>query len=179
VALTRPESVRTEVRTARPDEYLAVGRLVEEAYRAAGHLDRDSGYADHLRDVAGRADAHPVLVAVRGDALVGSVTITPYGTPHSHDAGPDELEFRYLGVARDAWGTGVAEPLVTACEGWALEHGASALVISVIAWNEPALRLYGRLGFRRVPERDREPAPGIVLCALVKDLAPTTPPPGS
>lgn len=172
MAPDRPESVRTEVRLARPEEYSAIGRLVEDAYRAAGHLDRDSGYAEHLRDVAGRADEHPVLVAVRDEALVGTVTVTPHGTSHSHDARPGELEFRYLGVARDAWGTGVAEALVAACERWAVESGASALVISVIAWNEPALRLYDRLGFRRAPDRDREPAPGIVLCALVKDVRP-------
>ena len=151
------------VREARSDEHAAVAALVVDAYRAGGHLQRDAGYGVHLADVAGRADQHPVLVAERAGRLVGTVTICPHGTPHSKDARLGEVEFRYLGVAQHAWGSGVAEALVQACDDWAREHGAHALVLSAIDWNEPATRLYERLGFDRVPERDREPAPGIVL----------------
>jgi GNAT superfamily N-acetyltransferase len=151
------------IRPARPEEHAAVGELVVGAYRAGGHLRRDEGYGVHLADVAGRADEHPVLVAERDGLLVGTVTICPPGTPHSKDARPDEVEFRYLGVAREAWGTGVADALVAACDDWAREHGAAALVLSAIDWNDAATRLYERLGFDRAPERDREPAPGILL----------------
>jgi ribosomal protein S18 acetylase RimI-like enzyme len=151
------------IRVARPDEYAAVGELVVAAYRAGGHLQRDEGYGIHLADVAGRAEEHPVLVAERDGVLVGTVTICPPGTSHSKDAEPDEVEFRYLGVAREAWGTGVADALVAACDDWAREHGAAALVLSAIDWNDAATRLYERLGFQRAPERDREPAPGIRL----------------
>jgi ribosomal protein S18 acetylase RimI-like enzyme len=163
------------VRVARPDEHAAIGDLLLSSYGAGGHLKDDPGYAEHLADVSGRSEANPVLVAVRGDRLVGSVTITPYGTPNSHDATATELEFRFLGVAPEAWGTGVAEALVAACEDYAVEAGLDAIVITVIAWNTPALRLYRRLGFRRVPERDRLPAPGIQLCALARPVGRTPP----
>ena len=103
-----------------------------------------------------------MLVAERDGALVGTVTICPPGTSHSKDARDDEVE-----SATSAWwggrGTGVADALVAACDDWAREAGAAALVLSAIDWNEPATRLYERLGFQRVPDRDREPAPGIVL----------------
>lgn len=151
------------IRPVRPEEHSAVGELVVGAYRAGGHLQRDEGYGVHLADVAGRADEHPVLVAERDGVLVGTVTICPPGTSHSKDARDDEVEFRYLGVVQAAWGTGVADALVAACDDWAREAGAAALVLSAIDWNEPATRLYERLGFERAPERDREPAPGIVL----------------
>jgi RimJ/RimL family protein N-acetyltransferase len=151
------------IRAVRPVEHAAVGELVVAAYRAGGHLKNDEGYGVHLADVAGRADEHPVLVAERDGVLVGTVTICPPGTSHSKDARPDEVEFRYLGVAQQAWGTGVADALVAACDDWAREAGASALVLSAIEWNDAATRLYDRLGFQRDPERDREPAPGIVL----------------
>ena len=151
------------VRLARPQEYAAVGELVVAAYRAGGHLENDEGYGVQLADVAGRADTHPVLVAERAGRLVGSVTICPVGTTHSHDARHGEVEFRYLGVAPQAWGTGVSEALISACDDWARAAGATALVLSAIAWNDAATRLYERLGFHRVPARDREPAPGIVL----------------
>lgn len=160
------------VREARPDEHAAVGELVVAAYRAGGHLQRDEGYGVHLADVAGRADEHPVLVAERDGRLVGTVTICPPGTPHSKDARPDEVEFRYLGVAQEAWGTGVADALVAACDDWARDAGASALVLSAIDWNDAATRLYERLGFDRRPERDREPAPGIVLQVWTRPVLP-------
>jgi ribosomal protein S18 acetylase RimI-like enzyme len=111
-----------------------------------------------------------VLVAERDGELVGSVTLTPPGAPLSKDAGPEEYEFRFLGVARRAWGTGVAEALVAACEEHARAAGARRMVISVIDWNDVGLRLYQRLGYRRVPGRDRRPSPTVTLCALEKDL---------
>ena len=104
------------VRPIRPDELEAVGRLVESAYVDGGLLDNDRGYGAHVRDVPGRATAHPVLVAERQGRVVGSVTITPPGSTHSELAGEGEVEFRYLGVAREAWGTGVARALVDAVD---------------------------------------------------------------
>jgi ribosomal protein S18 acetylase RimI-like enzyme len=160
---TAPDGHPLLVRPARPDEHDALGELVVAAYVDGGSLDGDAGYAAHLRDVAGRAEQHPVLVAERDGKMVGTVTLTPYGTPHSHDARPGELEFRYLGVSRAAWGTGVAEALVGASEAYAVDTGASSLVLSVITSNEPAKRLYARLGFVPDPARDREPAPGVRL----------------
>lgn len=152
-----------EVRLARPEEHAEIGELVTAAYVAGGALDGDAGYAAHLRDVAGRADEHPVLVAVREGRIVGTVTLTPYGSSHSHDARLGELEFRYLGVAQEAWGTGVGEALVAAVEAAARDAGDHALVLSVIDSNEAAKRLYARLGFLPDPTRDREPAPGVRL----------------
>jgi ribosomal protein S18 acetylase RimI-like enzyme len=152
------------IRVVDAHEYEAVGTLVESAYAASGLLDNDRGYGNHLRDVPGRAADHLVLVAERQGHLVGSVTITPYGSPQSELARPDEVEFRYLGVAREARGTGVAQALVGAVEDYAVATRASWLVLCVIADNAAAQRLYARLGFERVPERDWHPAPGIDLC---------------
>jgi ribosomal protein S18 acetylase RimI-like enzyme len=161
--VTRPADSPLVIRPARPDEHEAVGDLVLQAYIDGGSLDGDAGYAAHLRDVAGRAGEHPVLVAERDGQLVGTVTLTPPGSPQSADAGPDELEFRYLGVARAAWGTGVAAALIDACEAEAVRRGARALVLSVIRDNGPAIALYRRMGFVPDPTRDREPAPGVAL----------------
>ncbi len=122
-----PDVPYVTVREARPEEYAEVGELVTAAYVAGGALNGDSGYAAHLRDVAGRAAEHPVLVAEREGRIVGTVTLTPYGTPHSHDARPGELEFRYLGVAPEAWGTGVGAALVAACEAAAAAAGVGRM----------------------------------------------------
>jgi RimJ/RimL family protein N-acetyltransferase len=166
-ALVRPGVV---VRSARPDEWGRAGEIAEEAYRAAGHLETDTGYDAVLRDVASRAVPGPVLVAVSEGRLVGTVTITPPGSPHAEIAGPGEMEFRYLGVEAPAWGTGVARALVDAVVEHAREAGAGRLVCCVIAWNEAAHRLYLRYGFRRAPGRDWTPVPGIDLLAYEYDL---------
>jgi len=160
-----------EVRRVRPEEYAEAGALVEDAYTVGGLLDNDRGYGAHVRDVAGRAADHVVLVALRDGLLVGTVTIAPYGSPHSEMARECEVEFRYLGVAPRAWGTGVARAMVQACEDYATSTGAHTLIICVIADNTAAHRLYERLGFFRVPERDWYPMPGVDLWAFERHLS--------
>ncbi len=152
-----------EIRPVRPQEYESAGALVEAAYTQGGLLDNDRGYGVQVRDVAARAPDVPVLVAVRAGRIVGCVTITPHGSGHSELARADEVEFRYLGVAPDAWGSGVATRLVEAVQEYAVDHGLSWLVLCVIADNVAAATAYERIGFTRQPERDWEPAPGIDL----------------
>lgn len=159
-----------EIRPVRPDEYDVAGALVEAAYTAGGVLDNDRGYGAHVRNVAGRAPDHPVLVAVRDGRIVGSVTITPFGSPQSELAREGEVEFRYLAVAPEAWGTGVAQALVVAVDEWARQHGAHRLVLCVIESNEAAARLYERLGFERDPARDWVPVPEVVLRFWQREL---------
>ncbi|HSN06251.1 MAG TPA: GNAT family N-acetyltransferase, partial [Candidatus Angelobacter sp.] len=151
---TTPEPI--EVRPVRPEE-------VEEAYTAGGLLDNDRGYGAHVRDVAGRVGDVPVLVAVRGGRIVGTVTIAPHGSSHSELAREGEVEFRYLGVAPEAWGSGVATRLVDAVEDYAAATGAHHVVLCVIEANVAAARVYERLGFTRAPDRDWEPVPGVLL----------------
>jgi ribosomal protein S18 acetylase RimI-like enzyme len=172
---SRPSQFALEIRPVRTDEHEAAGALVEAAYLAGGLLDNDRGYGAHVRDVAGRASAHHVLVALRDSRLVGTVTLTPYGTPHSELAHEDEVEFRYLGVAPEAWGGGVAQALVAACEDYAVATDAVRLVICVISDNTRAHRLYERLGFVRAPDRDWTPVPGVDLWAFTRPVPRPTP----
>lgn len=165
-----------EVRTARPDELGAVGVLCEGAYRAAGQLRHDDPYAQTLRDAAERARTCDVLVAVDDDpppstpAIVGTVTICPVGSPFGEIGLEGESEFRFLAVDEAAWGRGVGEILVAACTQRAAERGQTAHVISVNATNTAAQRLYGRLGFTRLPERDWTPVPGVHLLAFTRPI---------
>ena len=167
---SHPSGSDLEIRPVRPDEYEEAGALVEAAYLAGGLLDNDRGYGAHVRAVMERAADHRVLVAVRDGVLVGSVTLTPYGTPHSEVARKGEMEFRYLGVAPQAWGGGVAQALVAACEDYAVATGARRLVICVISDNTKAHRLYERLGFERAPERDWTPVPSVRLWAFAREV---------
>ena len=162
------------VREARPDELAAAGDVVVRAYRAlGGGGDAHEAYLEHVRDAAGRARHCPVLVAVdegTGEVL-GSVTYVPgQGNAFAELAGEGEGEFRMLGVAPEAQGRGVGAALVRACIAWARADGRHGIVISTTPVMHAAHRLYEHLGFRRAPERDWVPVPGVELWAYVLAL---------
>ena len=159
------------VRVAEPAEWHAAGELAHEAYRAGGHEGEGSeGYLDVVRNAAGRAGTGNLLVAVRGGRVVGTVTMCPPGSPEAELCGTDEYEFRYLAVAPEAWGTGVASALVHGVVDRARNAGARRLVCCVIDWNVPAHRLYAGHGFSRAPLRDWKPIPEVDLLAYELDL---------
>lgn len=69
-----------------------------------------------------------------------------------------------------------ASLLARTCLTRATELGFGAVVICVRDFVAGARRLYARLGFVRIPERDWAPAAGVDLLALRLELAPSTAP---
>lgn len=160
------------VRLADPPEYDAVGALTVAGYVADGHLVPGDPYAAVLRDAAQRARDAELLVAVDADddAIVGTVTFCVAGTPYAEVSHPGEAEFRTLATAPGARGRGVGTALVVACLDRARALGASRVVISSGDWMLTAHRLYSRLGFVRLPDRDWSPIPGVDLLAFSREL---------
>lgn len=160
-----------EVRHARPDEFAAIGELTVAAYRDDGLLDGHEDYADELRDAAGRAADAELLAAVHADGTVlGSVTVVAPGSAHAEISRADELEFRMLAVAGAARGRGVGEALTRAVLRRAEELGRARVVLASLDRMKAAHRLYERMGFTRLPERDWAPYPGVVLLAYTYEL---------
>lgn len=157
-----------DVRPARPDEWARAGALCVAAYDAAGQLDPGSTYHAVLVDAAGRALDSLVLVAVRAEKVVGTVTICSPGSASREIGAPDEIEFRFLAVDPAAWRSGVAEAMVAAIDEHARSEGARGLAICVRDTNTAAARLYERLGFVRDPDRDWNPEPDVRLLALCR-----------
>lgn len=154
------------VRRARAVDYDDIARLSIAAYTQDGQLTTGH-YAAVLADVASRAAAGEVFVAHdRAGEILGSVTLVLPGTPYAELSGPGEAEFRMLAVDPVAQGRGVGEALVRVCVRRASELSATALVICVRDFAEPARRLYTRLGFLRAPELDWQPLPDVTLLAL-------------
>jgi ribosomal protein S18 acetylase RimI-like enzyme len=150
------------VRPATPEEFAAVGDLCVAAY--AELLTGDGSYAATLRDVATRAEHAEVLVAAEDDRLLGTVTFVAHGGPLGEIAGPDEAEFRMLAVEPAAQGRGVGLALMR--EVLERRGGRRAIVCSSLPSMRAAHRLYDRLGFTRVPERDWSPVAGVQLLAF-------------
>jgi ribosomal protein S18 acetylase RimI-like enzyme len=166
------------VREILDDEAGVAGELVVAAYRAledSPPVD-DEGYAAELREVARRASEAVVLVAVdeaaaADQAVVGCVTYVPEETsPLAEDLRPREAGLRMLAVSPLAQRRGVGRALVEACVDRARRDGKERLFLHSGTWMRGAHRLYESLGFRRVPERDWAPEPGIPLLAYALEL---------
>lgn len=155
------------VRLARDDELEAAGDLVVAAYRTHRDMEDGDGYLAHVRDARGRATEVDVLVAVDADGrLLGCVShVRDHTSAYAEVERPGEAGFRMLGVDPEARGLGVGRALVEACIERARAAGRTGLVIvTAPSWTD-AQRLYERIGFRRAPDRDFEPVPGIRLWA--------------
>ena len=159
-----------EIRLARPAEYDAVGELTVEAYAYDGFLPPGSDYAHTLRAAGDRAAKAELWVAVDDDGLLGTVTYCPPGSVYGEIARADEGEFRMLGVAARARGRGVGTALTVRCIERTRELGLRAIVMSSATYMTTAHRMYERLGFIRLPDRDWSPIPGVDLYAFTLEL---------
>ena len=149
-----------QIREARADEYEAAGELTVIAY-AAIEGETDVGYVPELRDVASRAVAVPVLVAVDSDeTLLGTVTYVPGPGAYSESEKEDEAGFRMLAVAPWAQGRGVGRALVQACIDRARGDGRRGIAILTRPSMRTAHALYESMGFERAPDDDWEFEPG-------------------
>jgi ribosomal protein S18 acetylase RimI-like enzyme len=160
------------VRIADPAQFDAIARVTLAAYEADGQLAGEHGYERVLADVPARARAGELLVAVdeATDEVLGSVLFVLPGSPYAELSSPDEAEFRMLAVDPAAQGRGAGEALVRACLARAVDAGCARVVICVRSFSTPAQRLYGRLGFVRVPALDWSPVAGVELLGLRRDL---------
>lgn len=159
------------VRPSRPEELPAVGALTVAAYEADGLLVANPEYVHELADAARRAVHAELLVAVtaEGDVL-GSVTVVEPGSEFAEISRDGELEFRMLSTAPAARGRGVGEALTRAVLSRARDLGSVRVVLCSLESMKSAHRLYERIGFTRLPERDWQPEPGFWLRAYSMDI---------
>ena len=161
--------VPPDVETARPEDFPRVAELTVGVYVEGGFAS--PGYVDRLADVAGRAREAQLLVA-RDDAgvVVGSVALVLGGDFGEVTEADDEAAFRMLVVDPAARGCGVGERLVVACLERARAAGKRRMLLSTDPRMTAAHRLYARLGFTRLPERDWSPVPGVDLLVYEREL---------
>ncbi|TKJ30544.1 GCN5 family acetyltransferase [Blastococcus sp. CCUG 61487] len=158
------------VEPALPEDHARIAELTVGVY-VDGELASD-GYTAELADVAGRASRSELLV-VRdaGGRVVGSVALVLSGDFGEVTVSDEEAAFRMLVVDPVARGRGVGHLLVSSCLDRARAAGKRRMVISTDPRMTAAHRLYERLGFTRLPERDWSPMPGIDLLVYALDLS--------
>jgi ribosomal protein S18 acetylase RimI-like enzyme len=165
---TRPPGSMIRVDPATPADFGRIAELTAGVYRDEGLAPEE--YLSELADVAGRADRAQLLVARDGGAVVGSVALVVEGDFGEITASEDEASFRMLVVDPAVRGRGVGELLVTTCLTRARAAGKRRVVLSTDPKMVAAHRIYERLGFTRLPERDWSPLPGVQLMAYALDL---------
>jgi ribosomal protein S18 acetylase RimI-like enzyme len=160
--------VALQVRVAGAADHDAVAQLTVRVYRDDGYADDD--YLDQLADVGHRAQHTELLAAVDDGRIVGSVSLAVEGGPYAEHSLPGEAVFRMLVVTPEARGRGVGAALVRACLERAAAAGCHRVVISTQPSMRAAHRLYERMGFTRLPERDWSPRPGVTLLVYARPL---------
>ncbi len=156
------------VEPARPEDFDAIAELTVRVYVDGGLAS--PGYGAELADVAGRADRSELLVVWDESRIVGSVALVLDGDFGNVTASEDEAAFRMLVVEPAAQGRGVGELLVITCLERARAAGKRRMVLSTDPRMTAAQRLYQRMGFTRLPERDWAPEPGIDLLVYARNL---------
>jgi ribosomal protein S18 acetylase RimI-like enzyme len=163
------QHARVTVGPATPEDYSRIAELTVGVYRDEGF--GNEAYLVQLADVTGRARHAELLVARdRGGDVVGSVALALDGEFGEVLTSPDEAGFRMLVVDPAVRGRGVGELLVRACLDRARAAGKTRMVLSTDARMHAAHRLYERLGFTRLPERDWTPMPGVSLLVYAVSL---------
>jgi predicted N-acetyltransferase YhbS len=164
-----------EVRDARPRELDAVRALTMDAYTEYATVMTPEAWLGLERAIVAALqsdDRAQRIVALRGDALVGSVMLYPASVDAydgaTRPAGWPEL--RLLAVSPEARGTGVGRRLVAECIRRAREQGAEALGLHTSASMRVAMDLYRAMGFERARELDFQPEGGEVVEGYVLRL---------
>lgn len=154
------------IREIEPAEHERLAAITVAAYREAGETDEP--YYPELADVAGRAAAVPVLVAVEAASgrVLGGLTYVPGPDgPYAEGEFGDAATFRMLAVDAAARGRGVGRALVEAVIARARHDGRASIGIYTRPFMAAAQRLYEALGFVREPPLDWQFEPGEWLLA--------------
>ncbi|WGD37103.1 GNAT family N-acetyltransferase [Lysinibacter sp. HNR] len=155
-AVTARDGSPLTLRLVRPDEYEKLADFCEEAY--AHDYPIGDEYRQVIRGVAARAQTSLVWVAERSETgeIVASVTTPHPGKNISELGRPGELDLRLLAVSPRTRGEGIGELLTRFVIDLARERGDSRVVLNSGATMLGAHRLYEKIGFTRVRERETE-----------------------
>lgn len=152
------------VRTAHPDEFEAIGKLMIRVYSGLegfpGPADQPAYYS-MLRDVGSLTERPGIEILGAHHAkkgLVGAVVFVAdmayYGSGGTATQERDASGFRLLAVSPDARGLGVGRKLTERCIERARQLGQRQVVIHTTESMRVAWGMYERMGFERSIDLD-------------------------
>jgi ribosomal protein S18 acetylase RimI-like enzyme len=129
-----------------------------------------SGDGPTARTAAGSGGGPGTGLSNGAGPIAGTIMLVTWPLAGELVGGPDEAEIRALAVAPGVQNGGVGTGLLLTALNWAELAGARRVVLSTLPEMRAAHRLYERNGFRRLPDRDWSPRPGVQLLAYSLEL---------
>jgi GNAT superfamily N-acetyltransferase len=148
------------IRRAADDELDVVASLIVDAYAefaATMAPDAWSMFAQDIANVYGRLTDSEIVVAARGDRIVGSITM--YRDWRGAQEGT--LALRLLAVPPAERGSGVGSALMDWAVQQARADGKRRVVMTAMQQMDAMRDIAAKMGFERAQELDHEPAPGV------------------
>lgn len=158
------------IRHARDGELDIVASLIVDAYAefaASMSPDAWSMFAQDIANVYGRMSDGEIIVAQRGDAIVGTVTVYR----DWRGAQPDTLALRLLAVPPVERNSGVGSALMEWAVAEARAAGKSRVVLTAMQAMDTVRDMAEKMGFVRARELDHEPAPGVRVEGFSLDIS--------
>lgn len=174
---TAANQANLKLRDARVEELDAVLRVTLSAYQQYAATMGEEHWHGYRQNIVStiRSDRQAQrIVAEQDGVIVGGVVLYQEGTTYETIDGADirreRPEMRLLAVDPAARGRGIGRALVEECIRRSRRVGAHSLALHTTVMMAAAVRLYERMGFRRAPEMDFHPAPGVVVMGYVLSL---------
>jgi predicted N-acetyltransferase YhbS len=136
------------------DAILAVIAAANSEYRPLIPANIYDDYFGSLRELFTPRPDVRAAVAEQDQQIVGAVALVPDGSKADVEDPDRWASVRALAVDPAARRRGIGQRLVGWCIGEARQHEAPAICLHSAIFQITAHRLYERLGFKRVPERD-------------------------
>ena len=138
------------IRLAELNDAPAVACLLFEAFAEYRPLYTDVGFAAtaiSAAEVAARMSEGPVWAALCENVIVGTISVV-----RKHNS----LYIRGMAVHPQARGRRIGERLLKEIEDYAVTHSLQRLFLSTTPFLDRAIRLYEKVGFRRIAEGPHE-----------------------
>ncbi|PGS48837.1 GNAT family N-acetyltransferase [Bacillus sp. AFS041924] len=168
--------VTLDIRNAEIEMYSSIREQRIEAYNEYASVLPVNHWNALKKSISSNVDEQKgveLIVATLQGKVVGSVALFPAKT-NAYEGYVDELDYpeiRMLSVDSAYRGQGVAYALISECINRTKEKGFKAIGLHTGEFMKNAISLYERLGFKRLPKFDFEPAnDGIIVRAYQLDI---------
>jgi GNAT superfamily N-acetyltransferase len=151
------------IRTATPEEFAEVGRLMHDAYALIKNFPKPDELPSYFQFLlnAGELTQSPgteIIIALVDSRIAGAVVyignMKYYSTFGNASSQKDAAGFRLLAVNANYKGRGIGKQLSVACIEKAKAEGKKEVIIHTTKAMQNAWDMYERIGFKRSPDLD-------------------------